>query len=441
MSQCIKFNHSNISNFFMTVIYSKTVRIENDILEAFRALSLSFSDQFAYYDKSNKASNRFPARYLGLGRCVALDSAKNATYNYDSENSIMPVFFSFNRFDEKNTKAQDLLMQVFPNVALMLPEIVLIQNEQGNFLQLNSLGPFGNSRIDRFVSAIRNARSTLADRYPIDIPYILEEDDYNPWNDAVAKAKNLIGKTSLDKVVLSRRIRVVAKSEFEHNDMLFNLIFGNTRGIVIMYKYADVVFCGCTPELLVRQLGTELESMCLAGTLPLEESDDVAQVSADLMSDKKNRQEHAFVVDFIRSVFDRNCYDVKIPQVPEVLVLPNLVHLMTPASAKVLSKESVLAIMRELHPTPALAGFPVGEAIRAIREIENYNRGFYGGAAGIVHADGSGEFSVALRSGVFDNHGGWIYAGCGIVEDSDAQCEFQEINQKAKTVLAAFGAQ
>ena len=424
----------------MTVIYSKTVRIENDILEAFNVLSLGFSDQFAYYDKSNKTSDRFPARFLGLGRCVALNSASDASYiNYDSKISIQPAFFSFNRFDEKNPKEQDVLMQVFPNVALMLPEIVLIQNEQGNFLQLNSLGPFGNSRIDRFLGEIKDIDVKLSSVYPINIPYALEFDAFNPWDGAVARAKQLFGKTSLDKVVLSRRIKVLAKSEFKHRDLLFNLIFGNTKGVVIMYKYADVVFCGCTPELLVRQLDNELESMCLAGTLALEGNDDVGQVSAELMTDNKNRQEHAFVVDFIRSVFDRNCYDVKIPKHPEVMVLPTLVHLMTPATAKVLSNNSVLAIMRELHPTPALAGFPVGEAMRAIRDIENYNRGFYGGAAGIVRADGSGEFSVALRSGVFDNHGGWIYAGCGIVEDSDAKCEFQEINQKAKTILAAFG--
>ena len=424
----------------MTVIYYKTVAIEIDILEAFKALSLGFSDQFAYYDKSNKSSDRFPARFLGLGRCVALNSSSDATYvNYDSKISIQPAFFSFNRFDEKNPKAQDVLMQVFPNVSLMLPEIVLIQNEQGNFLQLNSLGPFGNSRIDRFLSTIKDINVKLSSVYPISIPYSIELDSLNPWEGAVAKAKQLIADTNLDKVVLSRRIRVQAKSEFEHNDMLFNLIFGNTKGVVIMYKYADVVFCGCTPELLVRMLDNELESMCLAGTLPLEENDDVTQVSEELISDNKNRMEHAFVVDFIRSVFDRNCYDVKIPKHPEVLVLPNLVHLMTPASAKVLSNNSVLAIMRELNPTPALAGFPVGEAMRAIREIEDYNRGFYGGAVGIVHADGSGEFSVALRSGVFDNHEGWIYAGCGIVEDSDAKCEFQEISQKAKTILAAFG--
>ena len=49
-----------------------------------------------------------------------------------------------------------------------------------------------------------------------------------------------------------------------------------------------------------------------------------------------------------------------------------------------------------------------------------------------------GEFSVALRTGVFDGEVGWVYAGCGIVEGSVADDEYDEIGMKLKTVLSAF---
>ena len=51
---------------------------------------------------------------------------------------------------------------------------------------------------------------------------------------------------------------------------------------------------------------------------------------------------------------------------------------------------------------------------------------------------GNGEFSVALRTGVFDGEVGWVYAGCGIVEGSVADDEYDEIGMKLKTVLSAF---
>ena len=81
-------------------------------------------------------------------------------------------------------------------------------------------------------------------------------------------------------------------------------------------------------------------------------------------------------------------------------------------------------MMEDLHPTPAVAGTPVGEAKMLLREVEAYNRGFFAGACGYVDGAGDGEFSVALRTGVFDGEIGWVYAGCGIVEGSVADDEY-----------------
>ena len=74
-----------------------------------------------------------------------------------------------------------------------------------------------------------------------------------------------------------------------------------------------------------------------------------------------------------------------------------------------------------------------------IRQIESYNRGFFAGACGYIDGAGDGAFSVGLRTGVFDGEGGWVYAGCGIVEGSVADDEFDEIDMKLKTILSAFG--
>ena len=218
-----------------------------------------------------------------------------------------------------------------------------------------------------------------------------------------------------------------------------NLIDGTAHGTVLLYRYADVFFCGCTPELLVRKSGCELESMCLAGTCPA--SPDPAEnerLAQGLLNDAKNRAEHDYVVRFIRDVLGRTCYAVDVPKEPTIMPLTRIQHLMTPARAKLLEGVDLWSMMGGLHPTPAVSGTPVGEAKMLIRQIEAYNRGFFAGACGYVDAAGDGEFSVALRTGVFDGEIGYVYAGCGIVDGSRAADEYDEIALKLKTVLSAF---
>lgn len=413
----------------MTRIHSFTVPVDADIVDAFCLMQKGFTDQFVYYAKDR------PVRYLGLGRCIALPALEDAECEYDGPVREEAVFFSFNRFDAENPAPADELFSSFPRLRFMLPEIVLLENERGRFLQVNSLGPVYPGRVERFLRLCAQAPARTRET----IPYRLEDDSREEWRRAMGAATAAIEAGRVQKVVLSRRKRLVAERPFSSKDLLVNLIDGDARGTVILYRYADVFFCGCTPELLVRKRGQRVESMCLAGTCPAGSDEaERARLAAELMADEKNRAEHDYVVRFVREVFNRVCYDVDVPVEPEIMSLAHVQHLHTPATAQVLEGVELWDLMGDLHPTPATAGLPVGEAMMLIRSIEAYNRGFYVGAAGFVDAAGDGEFSVALRTGVFDGEVGWVYAGCGIVGASDADAEFDEIDLKLKTVLSAF---
>lgn len=413
----------------MTKIHSYTVSIDADIVDAFCALQKGFTDQFVYYRKDR------PVRFMGLGRCIALPTLDDAECELDGPLDQQPIFFSFNRFDAENPAPTDELFEAFPRLKFMLPEIVLIENERGPLLQVNSLGPVYPGRIERF------ARQALAapPRRRTSVPYSLEPDSREAWREAVAAGLAAIDEGRIDKVVLSRRQRLVAERPFSSKDLLVNLIDGPARGTVLLYRYADVFFCGCTPELLVRKRGAEVESMCLAGTCPAGGSaEERERLAAEFMADPKNRAEHDYVVRFIREVFRRTCYDVDVPAEPGILPLTHVQHLCTPARARVLEGVDLWEMKNDLHPTPAVAGTPVGEAEMLIRRIEAYNRGFFAGACGYVDGAGDGEFSVALRTGVFDGEIGWVYAGCGIVAGSVADDEYDEIGLKLRTILSAF---
>ncbi len=414
----------------MTKIYSRTVPLGTDIVDAFCLLQKGFTDQFVYYDKEN------PCRLMGLGRCIALPSLAEAdVVSQDSQYS--PVFFSFNRFDAENPKPADDMMSAFPRLRLMLPELVLIEDEQGAFLQVNSLGPVYEGRVERFVRHACEAKP----RTHRSMEYAVHRDSFEDWQRVMDLGLSRIAEGRIAKLVPSRRVELVAEQPFSSKDVLVNLIDGSARGTVFMYRYGDVFFCGCTPELLLRKRGCNVQSMCLAGTCPRGATPEEQQRQADeLMASEKNRREHEYVVEFMRQVFARNCYDVHIPAQPEVRPLRHVQHLHTPASAKVMEGTTLMGLASQLHPTPALSGTPVGEALMTLREAEAYNRGFFGGTVGFVDAAGNGEFSVAIRSGVFDGERGWLYAGCGIVEGSDAASEFAEIDLKLSTILSAFEA-
>lgn len=413
----------------MTKIYSLSQAIEADIVDAFCSLQKGFTDQFVYYDKARAC------RYMGLGRCIALSSLDEMEYEVKGDIAQPPIFFSFNRFDAENPAPADELFEAFPLLRFMLPEVVLIENEHGRLLQVNSLGPVYSGRVSRFVRQALAAPSRQRET----ISYTLEPDSREAWREAVQAGLSTIEDKRVDKVVLSRRQKLVADKPFSSKDLLVNLIDGDARGTVLLYRYADVFFCGCTPELLVRKQGTSVESMCLAGTCPAGSSEaDRKRLSNELMADEKNRAEHDYVVQFIREVFNRTCYDVDIPVEPGILPLTHVQHLYTPARARILEGVDLWEIKGDLHPTPAVAGTPVGEAKMLLRSIEAYNRGFFAGACGYVDGAGNGEFSVALRTGVFDGEIGWVYAGCGIVAGSVADDEYDEIGMKLKTILSAF---
>lgn len=415
----------------MTKIYSSSVPIEADIVDAFCIMRKGFTDQFVYYRKDA------PRRFMGLGRCIALSSMEGVDCELEGPADVQPVFFSFNRFDAENPAPCDELFDAFPRLRFMLPEIVLIQTDAGSYLQVNSLSPVYQGRVRRF---LKQAASAPA-RTRRTIPHRIEPDSREDWRRAVGEALAAIDAGVVGKVVLSRRQKLVADEPFSSKDLLVNLIDGDARGTVLLYRYADVFFCGCTPELLVRKDGARVSSMCLAGTCPAGADEQERRRLADeLMADGKNRAEHDYVVRHVREVFRRVCFDVDVPQTPGIMPLTHVQHLHTPAAAQVLDGVSLWELMGDLHPTPAVSGTPVGEARMLIRRIERYNRGFFSGACGYIDAAGDGEFSVGLRTGVFDGETGWLYAGCGIVAGSDADAEYDEIGLKLKTILDAFEA-
>ena len=178
----------------------------------------------------------------------------------------------------------------------------------------------------------------------------------------------------------------------------------------------------------------------LAGTIERGTSDDEdAKKARALMESEKDRAEHAAVRDALYEALLETCDNVVAPSEPVILSLANVHHLHTALSATLRDGKSLLDLVEILHPTPAVGGTPREDALAFIRENEQLDRGWYAAPVGWI-GELSGEFAVALRSALIQGSQVTLFAGCGIVADSDPEMEVEESNLKLQAMKSALSA-
>jgi isochorismate synthase len=267
-------------------------------------------------------------------------------------------------------------------------------------------------------------------------PSRVERSGPEAWARGVEAVRASIADGRAQKVVLSHRTELEAASAFDPAAVLAGLegeAVGATR---FAFRRGEATFLGATPERLVRRMGREVRTEALAGSARAG-----ASAAASLLESPKDRAEQGHVVRWIERGLSRFAERVTVPETPVLRRLPHVVHLHTPIAATLLAPPAhVLTLVAALHPTPAVAGVPLEEALASIRAHEPDGRGWYAGPVGWLDAEGDGDFWVALRSALLVGSRARLYAGAGIVEGSDAALEYAETVLKERTMLAALGA-
>lgn len=259
------------------------------------------------------------------------------------------------------------------------------------------------------------------------------------WKETVRQSAADIRAGILRKVVLARQIQLSASHPFSPEPVLFHLRREQARSFLFAVERGESCFVGATPEPLVKRDGDRLFSTCLAGTIRRSTNrEEDRQLGEELLRDPKNREEHAAVVSMIREAFQRECDSVEIPDAPALYTVRNMHHLYTPVMGYARSHTSLLSMVGDLHPTPAMGGFPQTDAVAMIREREGMDRGWYAGPVGWIDHNGDGEFVVGIRSGVLQDRSAYLFAGCGIVGDSDPESEYEETKIKFQPMLSAL---
>jgi salicylate biosynthesis isochorismate synthase/menaquinone-specific isochorismate synthase len=198
----------------------------------------------------------------------------------------------------------------------------------------------------------------------------------------------------------------------------------------------DATFVAASPELLIRREGQRASTVALAGSA--RRSADPAvddHLGEQLLHSDKDREENAIVVRRIaRALRPLSVWVTAAPE-PALVRVANIQHLGTPIRAQLASPLGAVELAGALHPTPAVGGEPGTVAARLIPALEGLDRGWYAGPVGWTDAVGDGELCVALRCALLRGAVARLYAGCGIVRDSDPAAELAESEIKLGALL------
>lgn len=346
-------------------------------------------------------------------------------------------------FDDKDEGTP--LWHAFPGTSFTIPEVTIVQKENRAYITLNSwieketeiLKIKENLRRYKVMNKQKNQKEIVVETNKIQSKNELQIDK---WTEMVEHAKRTIAKTKIEKIVLARKLQLEFTRSVDILKIMKNLDAVQENSYLFHFKRNESSFLGASPERLVKVTNKNVLSTCLAGTAPrgnTARADEL--IKNQLLSDDKNLREHQYVVEMIKQALSPYCDEIHLPDEPVIFPLSQLQHLYTPVTAKLCETKSIFHLVKSLHPTPALGGTPTDEALTYIREHESFNRGWYGAPVGWVDAQMNGEFAVAIRSALIQENQVSLFAGCGIVEDSCPQQEYEETKIKFMSMLQALG--
>jgi salicylate biosynthesis isochorismate synthase len=336
----------------------------------------------------------------------------------------------------------------FHSARLELPELSILRRGERAWLTLatavRTRGPGPGAadprmyleRLEKRLASVEPASMPLIDPDPVQAPRVSGAAPPEHYEGAVARAVELIKRGELQKVVLAREVRVHAASPYDPG-----AVFGALREVFpSCFSYcvgtSQRAFVGASPELLVRREGSRAQTVALAGTTRRSADPSVDDhLGEQLLHSAKEREEQSIVTSRIEQALKPVSVWVAAAEEPVLVKVQNVQHLATPIRAQLRNPLSTLELVSLLHPTPAVGGEPRERAIKLIPELEGLDRGWYAGPVGWMDSSEDGEFCVALRGGLLHGDTAHLYAGCGIVRDSDPADELAETEIKLQTML------
>ncbi|MBG4752729.1 isochorismate synthase PchA [Pseudomonas aeruginosa] len=260
------------------------------------------------------------------------------------------------------------------------------------------------------------------------------------WEAKVSDAVSSVRQGRFGKVVLART-QARPLGDIEPWQVIEHLRLQHADAQLFACRRGNACFLGASPERLVRIRAGEALTHALAGTIARGgDAQEDARLGQALLDSAKDRHEHQLVVEAIRTALEPFSEVLEIPDAPGLKRLARVQHLNTPIRARLADAGGILRLLQALHPTPAVGGYPRSAALDYIRQHEGMDRGWYAAPLGWLDGEGNGDFLVALRSALLTPGRGYLFAGCGLVGDSEPAHEYRETCLKLSAMREALSA-
>ncbi len=413
----------------------------------------STDEQYLYWNEP-----AFGFSFIAIGKCISIKSngpdrieeteklisfLKDSIVSNEDEFNLtsLPLFLGGLKFAPNGNSE---LWKDFNDSEWFIPKTILLKYDK-EYYQVTSVYSDDESELSTAEISFEQLNSLAANGYPefksakIVDSNIDDNYEFEFWKDMINSALESIDNKQIHKVVLSREVQLLLDREPDIDILLKQLADRYPYCYIFAFRKNGSIFFGASPERLAKFSGGTVEADALAGSFPrgrtLEED---IQLEKELLSNEKNLNEQKAVVDFIKSSFSKFSVDITYPEEPIIRKLPNIQHLWTPIKAKINSDKPILSFLKEVHPTPAICGAPWSTAMSTILNKEKHSRGLFTGAIGWFNLKNEGEFAVAIRSALLKGKNVYAFAGCGIVQGSDPNTEFEETKLKLRPILNLF---
>lgn len=353
---------------------------------------------------------------------------------------------SFERLPDLKREGVDL-----PDLYFMVPQILLVSDSFGQSLKI-----VYDARIDSKSSVkteyekgfrlIKKVAAQIAARKPERSAKPIKASPR--WMQSLTREEHARGVDRIKEYVMAGDVTQTVyairfQSKLKMNDLALYRALRRLNPSPYMFHlhFDGTALVGASPETMVRLENGEMILRPIAGTR--RRGRDAAEDSAlekELLADQKERAEHIMLVDLGRNDLGRvaEAGSVKVDELMKVERYSHVMHIVSNVRAKLAKGKDAFDLLKATFPAGTLSGSPKIRAMQIIEELEPVRRSFYGGCVGYFGFNGNMEMAITIRSALLKDGVATVQSGGGIVADSKAEDEYQEVINKSKAVMRAI---
>ena len=399
-----------------------------------------FTTEKKVYFKSVKLNTEF----LALGQCHKITGRYldlEATFNKVErlQKEFSGNIYSALAFSELN-KNKDQHWSKFNEVEFFIPVIEFVKHKSlvTVNLMLTKDQLSSSTKLEALIHEILAGKVKNKKRFP---KLISEKTipSKSKWTENINRVLDQMKKAELVKVVLARKSLLTFENSINAAQLMQEMMDTESLCSIVYFQInKNTTYLAVTPESLFSRNNDQINADVLAGTTrvgdTLEETDQFARL---LQKSNKDKIEHNEVLNYIENKLNDISNSVTIKDELSILKLSKVQHLKSVIQATLNDNISDLTVLKKLHPTPAIGGVPQQSTLNLIKSMESFNRGLFAGAIGVISQNVT-DIAVGIRSCLIHENELCLFVGSGILEESCAENEWEELNRKVLNYKDVF---